>query len=153
MSGPLRGLKLLLVAAVLAAGTACSSSASQTVSAESRTSATQQVAGLFSFGTSFGPRYLGRWTLADRFARSCTYMFENEPMAGSTRIALAEPSGYCTRPFDTVAGWRVTGRNIELFDAEGERLARLSPDGEGQYSGRFRGPTLRADVVLRRGFV
>ncbi len=153
MSGSLRELRLIVVATLLAATAACSSSASQTVSAGSGSGSATQVAGVFSFGPHFSPRYLGRWTMSDRFARSCTYIFENEPMQGSTRIAAANPSGYCTRPFDAVAGWRVIGRDIELFDATGEQLARLSPNGEDNFFGRFRGPTLRAEVILRRGFV
>ena len=136
----------------LVALTACSSTATSAATADSRSGAAQWVSGTLLFGTWFDSRYLGRWTMSDRFARSCTYQFAAEPMGNSQSIARATPAGYCVPPFDDVAGWRVSGRDLNLFDSRGNRLAALSADGES-FRGRYSGRTLSIEVVLRRGFV
>lgn len=130
---------------------ACSSTATQTTTVGSRSGPSEVFAA--TFGSGVNSRFVGRWTLSDRFARSCTLRFLNEAMAGSGSVGKAEPAGYCTRAFKDVAGWRVVGRSLVLFDGEGDRLARLARDGSEAYRGRFRGPTLSTDVVLRKGFV
>lgn len=147
------GLRRLCLVAVIAALGACSSTATQTTSVDSRSGAAQTISGTIGFGAAFNPRYVGRWTMSDRFARSCTYQFLGEPMGGSGSIGRAEPTGFCTAPFDDVAGWRATRSQVVLFDASGNRLASLSADGSGLYRGRFRGRTLSSDVILRKGFV
>lgn len=149
----LRVIGRVVVVSALLALAACSSTATQTTSFDSRTGTTQQVSGTLGFGSLFNPRYLGRWTMSDRFARSCTYEFLNEAMPGSSSIARAVKSGYCTPPFDDVSGWRATGSSLVLFDSSGDRLASLSLAGSNAYSGRFRGRTLSTDVIMRQGRV
>lgn len=146
-----RHMRVLATLGLLAVLAACSSTGSQSVSTDTRSGTVTSVGGTITIGTYFDTRLLGRWTLSDRFARSCTLVFEDELLAGTSSVGRAEQSGYCTSPFTEIEGWRSAGRNIILTDATGERLVSLSPDGSGAYQGRYRGRIYSDDVRLRRG--
>lgn len=144
----MRGLAALGLLAILAA---CSSTGTQGVTTDSRSGTVNSVGGTITIGTYFDTRLLGRWTLSDRFAHSCTYTFEDEVLPGTSSTGKAVPTGYCTSPFDEVEGWRSAGRSIILTDGAGDRIVSLSPDGTGTYRGQYRSRAINIEVRLRRG--
>lgn len=89
-----------------------------------------------------------RWHLMDDVLRECTVGF-TPPEAGeatySTRL------GACSHEMQHVAGWRTAGETLDLFNAQGEVIARLTAQTPDLFRGKITVISgTQVDATLRR---
>jgi hypothetical protein len=90
----------------------------------------------------------GRWLLMDDVLRECTLYF-TQPEQGE--IAYEARLGACSHEMIHVAGWRTAGETLDLFNANGEVIGRLTVESAGVLRGKLTVLSgQQVDATLRR---
>ena len=93
----------------------------------------------------------GKWTLKDKFGRTCTFALSTSPLSGASGAMQAAQSGFCSSEFSSVAGWMGAGNGIALTNNTGAIQGQLIADGQGGYEGNLNTMFGPGAVTLTRG--